>query len=257
MNVGGSSRGHFDFINSMPWGDTAAIGLLHGMKAVGLAGFAHASNSPSLMKSARWQYCKALKEVNTALKSPVHVKKDSTLTSIMVLSIFETITGCNQKSLKAWSDHIQGASALLKLRGVEQVDTITGRRLFGQVASSLMICCLTRQLPLPSHIIEWSLAAKSKFETPDRALVAHGLMMDFTMLRASVLDGTLSEPLAVLSRALELDSELIVLFTTNLSDEWAYESIYTELTDDRIHNGYYHLYYDHWVAQVWNGMRSK
>jgi hypothetical protein len=127
--------------------NSADVGLREGMKAVGLAGFAHASRSSSLMRNARYQYVKALQAVNAALKSPEHVKKDSTLTSIMVLSIFENLTGYNQKSLKAWSEHVNGAASLLKIRGIEQINTIVGRRLLAQVStSSLHISAFLRFL---------------------------------------------------------------------------------------------------------------
>lgn len=113
MNEG--RYGQFDNVSNMYRDDGAEVGLVAGMMAVGLAGFAHESRSPKLSRDARIQYVKALQAVNSALKSSRHAKKDSTLTTIMVFSIFEAVTGCNQKSLKDWGEHIQGAAALLKL----------------------------------------------------------------------------------------------------------------------------------------------
>ena len=54
------------------------------MRAVGLAGYAHSVQAPSLLKNARYQYYRALQSTNAALKDPVDVKKDTTLLSIMI-----------------------------------------------------------------------------------------------------------------------------------------------------------------------------
>jgi hypothetical protein len=102
--VRGPTRGHLDYLTRVYGDGEADMALLAGMKAVGLAGVAHARRAPSLLNSARYQYMKAIATTNAALKSPLEVKKDSTLTSIMVLSIFETVTGCNQKSIKDWAE---------------------------------------------------------------------------------------------------------------------------------------------------------
>lgn len=114
------------------------------MKAVGLAGVAHARSSLSLLKSARQQYVKAIEATNAALRSPLQVKKDSVLISIMVLSIFETVTGANQKSLQDWAEHLMGAAALIKVRGIEQLNSANGRRMFIQLTASLMIASMRR-----------------------------------------------------------------------------------------------------------------
>jgi hypothetical protein len=236
--------------------DGADVGLIAGMKAVGLAGFAHANHAPSLLKSARYQYVQALRKTNAALESPSYVKKDSLLVSIIVLSIFETVTGCNPKSLDDWAEHIKGAAALLKLRGIEQLSTIRGRRMFVQVATSLMINCMQQGRALPSFIVEWTEIAKKRTNNKEPAFLAQELMMKFTMFRASVRDGTLSDPEVILARALEINGTILSMFTSKLPPGWEYQTIYTTAKADCIWNGRYHLYFDSWISQIWNGMRT-
>ena len=91
------------------------------MKAVGLAALASAAHAPELIKEAKKQYLSAIQLTNKALGSPVRVKKDSTLLAILLLSIFETVTSSDQRSLSAWSNHIDGAAALIKYRGPQQL----------------------------------------------------------------------------------------------------------------------------------------
>ena len=228
--------------------------LFSSMKAVGIAGYAHSVYAPSLMKHARYQYVLALRATNEALKSPVHVTKDSTLISIIILSIYEAVTGTNQKSLKAWSDHLFGASALLKLRGHNQIKTLEGRQLFLQTVSSLLVTSIQQNLPLPDYIIEWTREAREMIPFHNPGLICQEVMMEFTTYNASICDGRLSDPDAIIARGLELDSVLRDAFE-NPCDGWEYETIFTEDEPELVYKGAYHIYHDGWVSQIWNGMR--
>lgn len=256
VNTGGPTRGHLDYITKICGEDGDFEGLICSMKAVGLAGFAHRSQAPSLFKNARYQYWKALQATNEALRSPVRAKKDSTISAIMILGIYETITGSRQTSIRDWAEHVKGAAALLKLRGREQLRTVRGRRMFIQVASSLMIVCIHQRTPLPEYILEWTAEAKSYLTNPEPAILVQETMMRFTGWRASVADGTNSDPHEILKGALELDNDFVHLFSTCLPLEWAYETIYTDAKSDVIWNGRYHVYYDYWISQMWNAMRT-
>ena len=76
----------------------------------------------------------ALRNINAALKSPADTIKDGTLISIIVVSVFEAMASSTRMSLRAWTEHINGASDLLKLRGRSQIQTVIGLRLFIHVA---------------------------------------------------------------------------------------------------------------------------
>jgi hypothetical protein len=256
VNAAGPTKGHLDYLTNICREDDAGEGLLCGMKAVGLAGFSHSAHVPSLMKNAQYQYWKALQATNEALKSPVLVKKDSTLTAIMILGIYETVTGSNKKSIHAWAEHVRGAAALLKLRGDGQMKTIRGRRMFVQVASSLMITCIQRDQPLPDYIIEGIKEVKTMIPQPEPAFLLQELMAKFIMFRAAIREGTISDLQEIRETALELDGALIDLFTTNLPPEWNYEIVHTNVKADVIWNGCYHIYYDYWISQLWNAMRT-
>jgi hypothetical protein len=41
-----------------------------------------------------------------------------------------------------------------------------------------------------------------------------------------------------------------------LSPEWKYEVIHTDVKSEFIWDGKYHIYFDYWVSQVWNAMRT-
>ena len=249
---GGPSVGHMAILHKM----TGSLPecLFSGMKAVGLAGYSHSVYAPSLMKHAQYQYVQALRATNEALRSPILVTRDSTLISIHILSIYEAITGTNQKSLKAWADHIFGASALLKLRGREQISTMEGRQLFLQTVSMLMVTSVQQNIPLPDYIMEWTREAREMIPFFSPGLSCQEVMMEFTAYNASICDGTLNDSDAIITRGLELDGMLKDAFE-NPYDTWEYETVFTEAEPELIYNGCYHVYHDNWVAQIWNGMR--
>jgi len=80
--------------------------------------------------------------------------------------------------------------------------------------------------------------------------------MAFTNFRASVQSGSLSDPTLIMEKALALDNIFETIFTTNLPPDWKYETLYTDVDLDFVWNGRYHIYYDYWVSQIWNAMRT-
>lgn len=153
LGVSGPYRGHLDYLADIERKEVMDEGLHHSMKAVGMACYSHTVHAPSLMQNARYQYMKALQSTNRALRDPQGVKKDSTLMSIMILMIFETITGCRQSSLTDWAQHVHGAAAVVKLRGSDQNKTIPGRKMMIQSTASLMIYCLQARSYIPEYIV--------------------------------------------------------------------------------------------------------
>ena len=255
IGVHGPTRGHLDHLENVYNTDDMDDNLLASMKAVGLAGYSHVAHAPQLIKDARQEYMKALRLTNLALRSPKDVKKDSTLLAIMILGIFETVTGCDQRSLNAWAEHINGAAALVKLRGLEQLRTPAGRRMFVQVTSGLLISCIQRRLPLPAHIIELRAEAAKYINTDETAWHVLDSMIAFADFRSKTRTGEINDPQVILSKALEIDGTLLELFS-DVPLGWEYETVYTDADPDVVFNKSYHVYYDYWIAQLWNAMRT-
>ena len=233
--------------------------LLASMSAVGLASFSHSIHAPELMVRARRQYVSALRLTNAALRSPTEAKKDSTLFSVMILSIFETVTGNTERSLAAWAEHVNGAAALVKLRGKDQFKSRAGMRMFLQVTSNLMLSCIQRTTAMPEHIVELRKIAEQYInpvnppvDKPAWALSA--IIIDFTIFRAAVRDCSIVGPRKIVAVALEIDRRFLETFS-DLPKEWAYKVVYTDETPDLIWNGNYHVYPENWMAHIWNGMR--
>lgn len=101
--------------------------LRRAVDATALMTLANASNAPQLMIKARQGYGKALRGLREALSSPDSAVKDETFASVMLLSLFEDITGERNGLL---SSHTAGFEFLMKLRGKSQLDHQRGRDMF-------------------------------------------------------------------------------------------------------------------------------
>jgi hypothetical protein len=81
------------------------------------------------------------------------------------------------------------------------------------------------------------------------------LMMEFTNFSASMNDGTVSDPVIVMNRCFEIDGKYMEIFN-NVPDGWKYQTILNDEDMDYVYKRRYHIYYDYWIAQLWNGMRT-
>ncbi|KAJ5645995.1 hypothetical protein N7490_002367 [Penicillium lividum] len=88
---------------------------------------ANVSRAPQLMLKARRGYGKALSSLREALSSPTEALKDETFASVVILSLFEDVTG-ERNGL--YSSHTAGFEFLMKLRGKGQLKHRHGRGMF-------------------------------------------------------------------------------------------------------------------------------
>ena len=96
--------------------------------ATAMITLANTSHAPSLVLKARRGYGKALRILREVLSSPTEAVKDETLASVVLLSLFEDISG-ERKGL--YSSHTAGFEFLMKLRGIGQLAHQRGREMFG------------------------------------------------------------------------------------------------------------------------------
>jgi len=261
--LNGATRGHLDYLSDVFREENPDEGLLASMKAVGLAGFAHTTHSPYLIENARYQYIKAIRHTHTALRSPAAAKKDSTLLTIIILGIFESITGGTQRSLRDWVAHITGASNVVKVRGHAGIQNVAGRRMLLQVTTNLLISCIQSAEPVPDHICELMYAAItairgrtliSKIQSGEPAFIVLDCMVRFAQLRSDIVKLRETDPRVILARSLGIDSVLADV-AANPTEQWGIRTVYTDVASEFIYHGRYHVYYDYIVSQSWNALR--
>lgn len=225
------------------------------IKAVGLASFSNATRAPELMREAKKHYTVAVRLLNSALQSPVEIKKDTTLLAIMILGVFETLTGREEDSLIAWAAHLKGAAALMETRGPQQVSTVAGRRLYGQITSGLISVCLQQEIAIPGHILDLSREVFTYDDTNDVIWATQRVILLFTNFYAKLKHGEIVDLHEILNKSQKLEDMLIRTFV-DVPRDWTFTTVYTEDNPDLIYHGCYHLYHHALAAISWNGMRT-
>lgn len=105
----------------------AASCLRWALEATSLMTLANVAHAPPLVLKARQGYARALRFLQESLLTREEAVKDETFASVVLLSLFEDITG-ERNGL--FSSHTAGFEHLMKLRGEEQLHTQRGREMF-------------------------------------------------------------------------------------------------------------------------------
>ncbi|KAF7909529.1 uncharacterized protein EAF01_003247 [Botrytis porri] len=216
----GPSRGHFNYLKDLCRNGSLDEALSTSMTAVSLAALVNRTKPPQLLGEAHHEYMVALRRVNGALRSPTDAVKDITCT--------------NRLSFKAWTEHINGASTLIKLRGPSQFKTRVGVGLFMQITAHLLISVLQREIPMPQEITALRAAVYKQLDLRDLAFRMPAVLDKFTYFRSDLRTGKIG------------DSEQGVE-TMQAGENKAPEIVF---------KGSYDIYYDYWIAQMWNSMQN-
>ncbi|KXS97830.1 hypothetical protein AC578_10527 [Pseudocercospora eumusae] len=232
--------------------------LLAAIKALGTAGVIKRTGAgPSADPEARKHYLTALQLTNSALRSQEDVKRDSTLLAIVILGIFEAVSGF-QKSLDTWRDHVNGAASLLQLRGRDQFNTQTGCRLYLQTVLNLIISCLSRRIPIPDHVRVVHKIAEQHIPDPKDSVWRFTIAsMRLADLNARLLPGnfpvsSIQAP-NIVEDALALYAEIESILA-DAPEDWRPQLI--PGTGPVVYADYYYVFDSYLVAQMFCGMCS-
>jgi hypothetical protein len=247
--VGGS---HFDYLPDMYSNACTAAPLQLSTYAAALANLARERREPEMMKSAQSFYGRALKQTKAALLSN-EVRLDSTLVSVLVLSLYETIALDGQNPSKSWDTHTDGATTLLQLRGPEALKTDMGQKLYIQVSNNIRVSCVQRAVPLPAAFVELDRQASVYLNRSNPVLYFWPIVDEFIQLQVMEKDSS-TEPMALLKQALKLE-QMLVEICSSLSESGVYEVLDTENTPSEAFQNSAHWYLDHRVARLWNTIR--
>ncbi|KAK7747378.1 hypothetical protein SLS53_001632 [Cytospora paraplurivora] len=112
----------------------------YAIEAVGLAGLSNVHRDHQLRVEARKRYGRALTKTNCSLSDPAEATSDLTAMAVLFLGQFESMV------VESWDQysraHIDGALALLKIRGHQQCEREIGVRLFLAFRSQIVSASL-------------------------------------------------------------------------------------------------------------------
>jgi len=175
--------------------------------------------------------------------------------------LHQTNTCTAPPSMRAWLKHISGATALLELRGKQQLDTEVGRRLFAYLCTQIVNFSILRRQPIPSAILRLleSYPAMSEGYRTDITKKFYAISARHCILRAKIASspsGTLATCTeSIISEALSIAADL-QSWHSNLPPDYHPTSTVKipGLTPD-VFSDYYHIYSDVPTAMIMNNYR--
>ncbi|KAL4860628.1 hypothetical protein BDV12DRAFT_181301 [Aspergillus spectabilis] len=235
--------------------------------SVGMAMLARVRQSEELREAATKEYGRALTLLTRAVSIEEESRANATLSAVLLLALFEVITSRSLGTINKWTSHVYGASALLELRGQEELQNSEGLNLFIQLRFQIILSCLQLSLHVPDSLLNCNKIAmylRPQIEAYcDRIIHITGQLSN---LRADIHKNILTDPYDILSKAYAIEADLIAwlalsppefLYTTiehSLPKPWSSTSTST-CTPPPLYDNRYHLYHDLWVGHTWNQYR--
>ena len=226
--------------------------LFAAAKVLGLEGLRQES-STRFMK----HYNEALRLLNSALTCPVAAKEDCTLLSTIIMTAIE-IKISPQLSIEDYFNHVKGATALLELRGPDQVLTKLGAALYMQVSAQLYMSCVFGQHEVPKQFRELRAQIVPYLKSDTLSCWReHGVLMryvDFKVMADALLQqGEMSpeQGRVVITEALEIYGDYNSIFLAAPAI-WRFRSVDVS---SKPWAGTQQIYECFIAAQSWTGFR--
>ncbi|KAG8528500.1 uncharacterized protein KY384_007418 [Bacidia gigantensis] len=221
--------------------------------AVSLAFFSTRFCSSQGMRNARAEYISALSLLNATLQTAGGATSDSALVSIILLDLFEKITDLRPRSTGSWMMHVNGALAVVKIRGLPQLESKSGLRISSRIFQNSLISCIAANAAIPLGLVELR-AHLERFVNPtDPKWLMSGLCVEYANLQSVIQSESLTS--AEVARLLvKLDLKFVDLekYTSSIWDQKpSFPRQQTHLTLE----DYCHVYPDHVLTQQRNGTR--
>ncbi|KAH7128782.1 hypothetical protein B0J11DRAFT_279259 [Dendryphion nanum] len=244
---------HYDYLPALYTHSRSHSALHTIIYATSMASLSREIMEPRFMELARKHYTKALELTNHALADVSTAIKDSTLVSVMLLSLFEAMVWDGNLTPTNWTIHTQGALALVKLRGAKQFQTEIGRRLFTQVSNNILVGCIQRKQHLPPEFINLASTASPFYEPQDPKRTLATILADLVHFLAFTSSQTLT-PAETISKATYLDQKILSI-TQSLPPTWHYTETDLPSHNPDVYGTKIYTYPHHNTAQLWNSYR--
>ncbi|KAH0222826.1 hypothetical protein KCU86_g520, partial [Aureobasidium melanogenum] len=242
----------------------SAVGNEHlfaSIKALSIAGLSKYHSDTRLSQFARHQYVQALQLTNTALSDTQSAIRDETLLAVVVLTSYETLTGGSNRSLEAWVQHINGATALLRLRGIQGIKHTDGRILTMHVIAFINVTCLLNDLPIPPFIYDLqSKILKFLYRPESPAARYQQASLRFVDFNHAFQHHLFSTPEDIIARATGIEAEMTAALV-DMPIYWKAETLPpARMPDDKALRGgvpnFELQYKDQATSYIWNSFYS-
>ena len=173
----------------------------------------------------------------------------------MLLDQFEKIIPPTERTTQAWTNHLNGATALMKMRGRHQFETKAGLEMFIQMSSHLLVSCMQHTIPLPEDYLTLRTYATNFLDTNDIAWRLSQVTVRYIGFRAAIKSGSLFDADTIIATATEMDTEMVALMG-EFPPEWMPQSIPLTTPSDLVYGSHYDFYIDYRLAEGLNMVRA-
>lgn len=223
------------------------------IEAVSLAYLWHQVYSDAALATAREKYVLALRMTNKALTSSKEATKDTTLMASLLLDLFEKITDSEPRNNKSWTSHVNGALALVKLRGLGQFQDPSEFTILVRLATHYIVGCVASGSPVPDMLNAVQAYIGKGLAVQGPMLRFSNLLVQYANLRSEVRRGILSNDECIgLSK--ELEGEIRAL-DLELPPSWQYSTILLDHKSDKAFGLHFDFYSNPRVCQARNMLR--
>ncbi|KAL8942556.1 MAG: hypothetical protein Q9216_001600 [Gyalolechia sp. 2 TL-2023] len=244
----------FDFIEDLYSPTRNHEHLERSLDAVALAYLNYQSRSSSVKEEARQSYISAIGCTSAALQHPGYATQDATILAILLLDLYEKITGKEPTFGGAWTAHLSGALTLVKLRGNQQFDDHRVIRMLMRLSTNLLISCVASGRPVSSELVALRNTIAAHLPKPiDPKWRESDLMIEFAGLRQDIQNGLLSDNEAILS-LVNLDAKFVRL-GLEAAPPWQYKTVQVGAKSSHHYESFHHIHPAENVAQMWNTLR--
>ncbi|KAF2871548.1 hypothetical protein BDV95DRAFT_572258 [Massariosphaeria phaeospora] len=228
------------------------------VKAVGLAGYAQATQHHELINSAMKSYVNAIRQVNLILSDPKAAGHDSTLITVMLLAMFEVMILPRTTGLENLTKHMDGAISIATMRLKQQSLTAVGRKLLGNIAQVVVMNSWIQNIPLPPDFIN----IKNQLDKMENRSSVHATFLDIVTELLQFREALLKKnkyhsPAAVIEEAAIIDEGVKIFMEDVLPMRAHFRGVHASTDEAELsYNGYYHVYPRNFAAHIWNNSRA-
>ncbi|KAH6673320.1 hypothetical protein B0J14DRAFT_47209 [Halenospora varia] len=169
--------------------------VIASLRAVSFAYLACNLADSRILWRARQLYSFALRYTNDALKQSSIAKHNTTVLTVILLDLFEKITdgaGTEQDGgcvMAKEGKHLEGALAIMKLRGKEQFSDPVSLRMFVHLSSNIVSRSLNQDLDVPKDLISLHRHAEKFINTTSLEWRISNLMLALADLKSHIRKG--------------------------------------------------------------------
>lgn len=216
------------------------------------------SESKELFRMAAQHYMIALRRINAALSNQELASADSTLQSVLLLDLYEKIMGRDLRAAAPWLAHLNGALALIKTRGYNDMTrSEVSRTLANKLFITLLISCYIASNRIPEGVAELGRRLDMFHDKDDAKWRISKMNEQMINFRVDIAEGKLSNR-EIVAEAKRLHDAYREIEETS-SQRWQPRCVMASEADpaDRslIFGDHYHVYKDHFTTQVRNTVR--